>query len=374
MPPINVLIKPASGSCNMRCRYCFYTDEINNRQVKSYGIMSLNTLELLIEKILTFADKECTIAFQGGEPTLAGLDFFEQLILLQERYNTKKVKINNAIQTNGYVIDSKWAKFLAKHNFLVGLSLDGMKEIHDRERIDFAGEGTYKSVMRTIQLFQSHKVEFNILTVVTAHTAKSIKKIYGFFERNGLTYQQYIPCLDAIGQERGIHDYSLTPRLYAKFLKDLFDLWYIDVMKGKVVYNRYFENLLQIISGQRPESCGMMGVCSRQIIIEADGSVYPCDFYALDQWRLGNLITDSFEQLEIVREELGFIQQSYQIHEDCKQCKWLNLCRGGCKRDREPIIDGILSKNYFCQAYEEFFEYAYPRLEHIVKSHGPLRR
>lgn len=354
----------------MRCQYCFYTDEIKHREVKSYGIMSLKTLEALVKKILASADRESTIAFQGGEPTLAGLDFFEHLIYLQNKYNVNKIKINNAIQTNGYAIDEKWAKFFAKNHFLVGLSLDGTKENHDRERLDAAGKGTYSRIMRTVQLFKNHQVEFNILTVVTAQVAKNIKRIYGFFDRNELYYQQYIPCIDPFQEERGKQSYSLTPKLYAKFLCDLFDLWYLDVSKGKIAYNRYFENLLQVITGRQPESCGMLGVCTRQLVIEADGSVYPCDFYVLDEWRLGNLVIDSFEKIEEVRDELKFIQISNQIHEDCRQCKWLQICRGGCRRDREPIVDGILAKNYFCEAYYEFFEYAYPRLENIVKLYG----
>ena len=136
MPTITVMIKPASGNCNMNCTYCFYKDEMNKRKTGSYGIMSFSTLEAVVKNILKFADKECTIAFQGGEPTLAGLQFYEHLIEIQNRYNSKKVKINNVIQTNGYGIDDAWAEFFAKNHFLVGLSFDGIKEVHDRYRLN----------------------------------------------------------------------------------------------------------------------------------------------------------------------------------------------------------------------------------------------
>lgn len=366
MPPISIMIKPASGNCNMNCSYCFYKDEMSKRETKSYGIMTIDTLESIIKNVLGFADKECTIAFQGGEPTLAGLGFYRQLIEIQNRYNTKKVKIYNAIQTNGYKIDEEWAKFFAENQFLVGLSFDGIKDVHDRYRIIGTGEGTYNHVLRTVQLFKKHKVEFNILTVVTAHTVRYISKIYGFFQRNELIHQQYIPCLDPIGEERGKEQYSLTPDLYLEFLKKLFDLWYLDIKNDKEVHNRYFENLLEIMVGGNPKSCGMAGVCSRQFVIEADGSVYPCDFYALDQWRLGNFATDSVEIIEKRREELEFIQSSENVHEDCIECKWYLLCRGGCRRDRELSSGKELWKNYYCKAYFAFYEYAYPRLWGII--------
>ncbi len=365
MPPISLLIKPASGLCNMQCKYCFYADETDNREVKSYGIMSIDTLEAVIMRTLEYAERECTIAFQGGEPTLAGLDYYKKVIEFQNKYNNKKITIHNAIQTNGFVINEEWAKFFYDNNFLVGLSLDGPKDIHDYYRVDAVGKGTYQKVMHAAQLFDKHKVEYNILTVVNAKTAKNIRKIYGFFRKNHFTYQQYIPCLDPIGEERGQHEYSLTPEIYKEYLCDLFDCWYNDFISGKQIYNRYFYNLVNMLHGEPPESCGMMGFCGMQYVLEADGSVYPCDFYALDEWKLGNIVTDSFQNMNEKRKELNFIETSKYTDEDCKTCKWANLCRGGCRRDRDPMIEGHLSKNYFCKAYYDFFEYAVPRLRKI---------
>ena len=165
MPPISVLIKPASSLCNMRCKYCFYADITDNREVKSYGIMSEETLENLIKKAFEYASGSATFAFQGGEPTLAGLDFYRKLLQLEQKYNVKKIPVQNAIQTNGYVIDEEWAKFLAENKFLVGLSLDGTRDIHDSLRVDAAGKGTFSRVEKTAKLFKKHGVEFNILCV-----------------------------------------------------------------------------------------------------------------------------------------------------------------------------------------------------------------
>ena len=368
MPPITVMIKPASGICNMRCRYCFYADEQQNREVASYGLMREDVLRAVLGRVLAYAEGRCTIAFQGGEPTCAGLPFFRRVVELEEELNINHVAIDNAIQTNGYVIDDEWAAFLAQHHFLVGVSLDGPRELHDANRLDAKGSGTHGRVMKAIATLKKHGAEFNILTVVTSATCRSIRKTYGFFKRNGFTYQQYIPCLDPLGEERGGHDYSLSCAAFGQYLKDLFDCWYDDAAHGNLTYNRYFTNLLLLMTGRPPEACGMLGQCGRQYVVEADGSVYPCDFYMLDQWRLGSFVTDTVEDIDKRREALGFIQMSVEVNEGCRGCKWYPLCRGGCRRDREPMVDGKLQKNYFCEAYYQFFEYAYPRLQRLASA------
>lgn len=362
MGAMSVMIKPASGLCNMRCRYCFYMDEVSNRETGCLGIMEESTLEAVLREVLRHATGHCTVAFQGGEPTLAGLDFFRRAVELERELNVNRCVIQNVIQTNGYVIDAQWAEFFAREGFLVGVSLDGQKELHDLNRVDAAGKGTFGRVMNTVKLLQAHKVEFNILTVVTAQTCRHARKLYQFFDKLALPYQQYIPCLDPFDTQRGSFPWSLTPELYGRFLCDLFDCWYADAVKGKRKFNRYFDNLLAILAGGRPEACGMLGFCSSQIIVEADGSVYPCDFYVLDKWKLGNFRTDSLETIEEKRRQLQFVELSTKRHPDCLQCRWQSLCRGGCRRDRSNEIHGELGKSYFCQSYQMFFEYAYPRL------------
>lgn len=366
MGNIQLLIKPSSGNCNLRCKYCFYADVIENREVSSFGFMTLETLEAIVKHTIESSDIQCGFVFQGGEPTLIGIEFYHDLVKFQKKYNAKKIKIHNSIQTNGYCIDDEWAKFLSENNFLVGLSMDGNKDIHDLYRVDASGNGTFKKILHTIQIFDKHKVEYNILTVVTAQVARSIGKIYGFYKKNNLCYQQYIPCLDPLEVERGNQRYSLTAKLYGDFLKDLFDLWYNDIINNKFIYNRYFENLVGMIKGYPPESCGMCGQCVCHYVVEADGGVYPCDFYVLDEYKIGNLVSDSFETMSKNSKNLNFVEVSKYIDEKCKSCKWINICRGGCRRDREPIVNGKLSLNYFCTAYEEFFEYSIERLNKLA--------
>ena len=365
MPPITVMLKPASGLCNMRCRYCFYADEMAHRTTESYGIMQQDTLEAIIKRVLAFAEGSCNFMYQGGEPTLAGLSFFEQALEFQKKWNVNRVVIENGLQTNGYAIDEAWAEFFASNHFQVGISLDGPKDIHDANRVDAQGKGTYNRVMHAIQLLQKHKVEFNILTVVTRQAARSTGKIYGFFQRNGFAYQQYIPCLDP-WEEGAQTPYSLTAKDFEQHLKLLFDQWYQQAVRGDLQYNRYFFNLLAILNGQMPEACEMRGVCGRQFVVEADGSVYPCDFYMLDEYRLGNLVTDDFETIERRRQELAFVETSARIKESCKGCKWFALCRGGCRRNWEPVT-GPDPRNVFCSAYQGFLEYAFPRLQQLSR-------
>lgn len=368
MPPLHILMKPASGLCNMRCRYCFYADEMENRSQASYGIMSQETLENVIRKALDFADGSCTIAFQGGEPTLAGLDFYERCLELEEKYNRKNVKIDHALQTNGYLLNEQWCSFFAKHDFLIGLSVDGIKATHDAFRRDAQGGETYFHTLGAAELLQKAGAEFNVLTVVNGKTAPKIGRIYENYRKLGFRWQQYIACLDPVWEKRGGQEYSLTPEAYGKFLTDLFELWYLDLRKGQQPYIRQFENYVGILMGQMPESCEQRGVCSFQNVVEADGSVYPCDFYCMDEYKVGNLNADSFEEMRERLMESGFLQASTQVMQQCSDCSYFGICRGGCRRHRET--DGGEAPgagvNYFCRSYRMFFDACLPRLQEVA--------
>ena len=366
MPQIDMLIKPASGLCNMRCKYCFYADVTDNRAIKSYGIMSEETQRILVEKALAYADGYCHFAFQGGEPTLAGLDFFRRQVELQKQYNQKGVSVSNSIQTNGLAIDDEWAKFLAENHFLVGLSLDGPREIHDALRQDAKGEGTFDRVMETVKLFRRYKVDFNILTVVSKTVAQNAKKVYSFFRSCNFKYLQFIECLDPF--DASSTPYSLTPEDYERFLKVTFDEYYRDFQRGHYTSVRTFDNYIMMLMGKRPESCGMSGVCTAYNLVEANGNVYPCDFYVLDKYLLGNLHTHSFGDFTTSKTAEDFVKESLHVASDCRRCKWYRICHGGCKRNREPFADGRPGLNRFCPAYKGFFQYAYPKMEQMARS------
>lgn len=361
MPPLSILLKPASSACNLRCAYCFYADEAGARAVPNYGLMSNEVSRALLEKAAGAAEGSISFLFQGGEPTLAGLDFFRDFVAQAGQRIPRGVAVRYAIQTNGTLLDKDWSCFLRENHFLVGLSLDGDRACHDRFRRDGQDKGTYDKVLRAARLLEEDGVGFNALTVVTGYLARHIRRVFAALCGAGFRFQQYIPCLDPLEGERGGEDYSLTPARYGEFLKTLFDLWYGELERGQYWSIRYFDNLLWMLAGHAPEQCSMVGCCGPQYLVEADGSVYPCDFYGLDQFRLGNILQDTWAELDKAREELGFIRQSQQVPEECRECRWYSLCRNGCRRDRLEGTDG-LGRNYYCQVYRDFFAYALPRL------------
>lgn len=354
MPPICVMLKPASGSCDLRCQYCFYHDITENRLCPNYGMMSEATLEAVIQKTLAYAEGSCSFIYQGGEPTLAGLEFYRKSLALQKKYAPVGLRVENSIQTNGYRIDKEWAKFFADNQFLVGISLDGTRKTHDAYRRSPSGEGTFFRIMETIDLLNRYQVEYNILTVVHRQTAARIKEIYTFYKKHQFRYLQFIPCLDPIGETGGQYEYSLTPEQYGTFLKDLFKLWYEDLQKGQQPYIRQFENYIGIFLGYMPAACEQRGICGKQYVVEADGEVYPCDFYMLDEYQLGNLNEVDYPQIDKTRRELQFVERSMPVSKQCRDCRFYKLCRCGCNRMRIPHPNGG-SINYFCEAYQAFF-------------------
>ena len=363
MQPLNVLIKPVSSACNLNCSYCFYADLSRKRETASYGVMSLETLEQTVKRIFEYAESECTIAWQGGEPTLAGLSFFRAYLALEKKYNTRNVRVTRCLQTNGYHLDEEWASFLAENEFLTGLSLDGTRALHDTFRRTPEGGETFSSILETARLFDRFGVAYNLLTVVNRQTAASAEEIYRFYQETGFHYQQYIVCLDPVGEEPGQRPWSLTPSDYGSFLIKLFDLWYQDCLLGRAPYIRQFENYLDLLLGIPPESCEQRGSCGLQTVIEADGSVYPCDFYASDAYCLGNLTQSSLEALRQTRRQKDFLERSLPIPDVCKNCPFYALCRNGCFRHRLPS-SGV---NYFCEGYQSFFSHALPFMQELAR-------
>lgn len=363
MPDLNLLIKPASGFCNMNCRYCFYSDEISKRSFGIHTGMTLQTALNMISKAFEYVGNgHVTFSFQGGEPTTRGISFFKAFIDLVNEINTQGISVDYSIQTNGLLIDEEWVSLFAENHFLVGLSLDGPEEVHNRYRKDSNGNGTYERVIRTAHLLEQGGVDFNILTVITAETVEKIESIYQFFIEKRFLYQQYIPCLDPVFEKRGNNSYSLSPKLYGDFLIRLFDCWFNDRFADKFVYIHYFESLAGMLLGYAPGSCGMAGICSKQNVIEADGSVFPCDFYCLDDYKLGNINTDSFKIIDLNRKP--FIMQSYSGLDKCITCRFGAICHGGCRRDRQ--YSAGIGSNYYCDSYKRFFEYALPRLKTLL--------
>ena len=332
MKYFSMLIKPASSLCNMKCSYCFYADVSDHREVKTHGIMDQKTMRELIEKTLYAFDEEVmiTYAFQGGEPTLAGLEFFEQFV---ECVNSMKKEIHHvfyALQTNGLLLDDEWITFLKKHEFLVGVSLDGMIAHHDDLRKDAQNKPTYERIMKNIRKLKEEEVQFNVLTVLTHSLSKKAKQLYAFYKKNQLNYVQLIPCLPSLDFKD--NPFALKPHDFAHFYDEFFSLWYKDWKKNEVMSVTLFDNLIPMFAGIPPQQCGYLGFCSMQFVTESDGSVYPCDFYVLDEHCLGNIKTHSIKELATSVVLKSFLSEKRNRTRACLSCRYEGICHGQCKR------------------------------------------
>lgn len=370
MPAASILIKPISANCNINCEYCFYKVLSNNREEYNKGFMTEDTLEELVKQAVLYAEGSLTFAFQGGEPMLAGLSFYEKVVSLQEKYKKPGLQIENTIQTNGVLIDEKWAEFFKKHDFLVGLSLDGPKKIHDRFRKDCQEKGTFDTVMHAVEILKKHEVDFNIVSVITGVSQEKASYLYKFYKRNHFPYIQFIPCMDEkerfAGEEKEEqqNEFSITPKGYGKFMCDLFDLWYEDFRQGERMDIRMFSNLAQMAAGYPPEECGMNGCCNCYFVVEGNGDIYPCDFYCTDEWKLGR-VGDSFQEMYVSSLATKFMERSKDLHKKCQDCSYLKLCRGGCCRWREKRMNGEPGLHLLCEAYEIFFAHAEERIQRL---------
>lgn len=379
MPPVSVMLKPSSSLCNMRCEYCFYHSLSEHRAMPSYGFMSEDTLAATLSGVFAHADgAPVSISFQGGEPLLSGKEFFATAERLIRELNSKGSKVTVCVQTNGTLIDEEWCKFFARNKWLVGLSLDGDRTANAL-RVTADGEPTFDTVYAAAKLLQKYRVDFNILCVLTKPVAGNIERVYAFYRRNKFGHLQFIPVLKPLkygvntwtadGKEvpaNGVasasdqtpeKDFYLDAESYGSFLKKAFSLYLKDILDGRYTSIRQFDNFVILAKGGRAEQCGMNGHCTHQYVIESDGSVYPCDFYCLDEYRLGNVHTDTFSEMEKSDKVKRFIEESLVPEDRCKECAYYRLCKNGCKRERTDVDK--------CAAYKSFFAYALPHLKRL---------
>ncbi|MBQ2755757.1 MAG: SPASM domain-containing protein [Oscillospiraceae bacterium] len=335
----------------MRCKYCFYTDEMHCRTDALRGIMPLRIVEKIIRDAALSADGYINFIFQGGEPTLAGINFFKETVRLQKELIPPHIKVFNSIQTNGLLIDEEWAEFLSENNFLAGVSLDGTAHIHDAFRLDANGHGTFSQAMAAAQLLKRFGVETNILCVITEQAAQCGAELYRSLTDAGFEWLQFIPCISPF--EGTHHSFELTPQRYLDFLLSVFACYEKDRLSGKHVSVRFFDDILRRLSGSPVATCGMNGRCAVSYTFEADGSVYPCDFYAVDEYLLGNILHSSLDRLARSAAAEKFLCESLPLPHECRSCEFFSLCRGGCRRDRDNAHQ--LGKNRWCSVYRQFF-------------------
>lgn len=327
MRQMTALIKPASSECNLRCSYCFYCDEADMRQKNTTAKMEISTAENLIKKMFDFCGENSvlTFMFQGGEPLLAGVDFFRDFIEIAEKNRTEGSIIRYSLQTNGTLIDEDFCKLFKENGFLIGVSVDGDKELHDKNRCR-----SFDDAMKGIGLLRDHGVDFNILSVITAKTDASM--LFDFYIRNDFRDVQPIYCLDPLNGEKS--DYSIGAKQLARFKKRLFNLWFAEVSKGNHFYIRDFDNLLSLITKGVAEQCGASGRCNAQLVVEADGTCYPCDFYCLDEFECANINNTDINGILNSEGLKKFFEHDEEKNSLCNSCPVKTVCGGGCKRYR----------------------------------------
>ena len=261
------------------------------------------------------------------------------------------ISVSYALQTNAAIIDDEWCKFLKKYNFLVGVSFDILIDAHDSVRVDEKGKGTSEKVLSSIELLKKYKVDFNVLCTLTNSIARHPEKVWKQLVKYDIDYVQFTPCLDDLCHGESV--YALTPKRFASFYTQLFTLWQNDYRLGKYRSIKFFDDVVNLIIFGRPTSCGMDGKCRPQLVIEADGSAYPCDFYCLDEYKLGNLSENTVDELLASENVNRFLNQNNEMSELCKGCPYIRFCGGNCRRMRREICVG---KDKNLCGYREFLD------------------
>ncbi len=371
MQPFSLLIKPAGSDCNLDCKYCFYK---NRAPQIGYGRQRMDDkiLEKFTRDYLQLGFALSAFAWQGGEPTLMGLDFYKRAVELQAKYRQRQQRIENALQTNAILIDEEWGRFLHDNNFLVGISIDGPKELHDYYRVDHSGSGSFEKVIRAIEICRQYKVDFNTLTLLNDRTAEHPDEIFDFLAGLGTRFLQFIPCVETDPETGKIADFSITPRQYGDFMCRLFDRW-AEYGPGKISI-RSFDSILSYCAAGRHTLCTFDRQCSGYIVVEHTGDCFPCDFFVQPKWLLGNIFDTPIEKLAAGSKKRSFARAKQNLCNKCLLCRHLDVCRGGCLKDRLPLGgDNFKCESYLCEGYKRFFDYAMPRFVQIAASLSPAR-
>ena len=392
----HVMAKPAGSTCNLDCKYCFYLSKETLPNGPGTGQMSDETLELFVQQYIQgVTGPEVVFSWQGGEPTLRGIDFFRRVVALQKKYAKPNQRIENDLQTNGVLLDEEWAVFLEENRFLVGLSIDGPRELHDKYRVNKGGAPTFDKVMAAADLLRKHGIRFNTLTCVHRFNGSRPLDVYRFLRRElDSTYIQFIPVVEpkdfeiAAPQAREqsrlpifgspearpdhpnsvVTDWSVDPEQYGYFLSRVFDEWRRKDL-GKVLVS-HFETLVAQHLGLPSQMCIYSEFCGKNVAIEHDGSLYACDHYVYPDYRLGTLREKPLDQMVFSPTQVKFgYAKSETLPRYCRECPFKTDCWGECPRNRLiRTPDGEPGLNYLCAGLRRFFKHALPEVERIATS------
>ena len=365
-PRIHVLAKPTGAICNLNCSYCFFLDKEQLYPGSKFR-MADEVLETYIRQLIeTHRTKEVTVAWQGGEPTLMGVDFFRKAIAYQEKHRKPGMTFENTIQTNGTLLNDEWCEFLKENNYLVCLSIDGPPELHDAYRVDKAGGPTFDNVMRGLRLLQKHGVEYNILTTVNAANGDHPLEIYRFLrDEVGASWIQFIPIIERINedgstlQQQGtlVSDRSVKPEQFGSFLISIFDEWVRHDI-GKV-FVQTFEAAVSKWIGAPSGMCVFEPTCGHAVALEHNGDLYSCDHFVEPDYKLGNLQDQPIEDLVGGDRQHQFGRDKLEkLPKYCLDCDVRFACNGECPKNRFITTpDGEPGLNYLCAGYKAFFHH-----------------
>jgi len=344
------MAKPASSRCNLNCRYCFYLDKTQQ------PVMNDDTLEVFIRQhIEAQPGDDVQFAWQGGEPTLCGLDFFRRVAALQQRYAGDK-RIYNAFQTNGILLNDEWCQFFKQHGWLVGISIDGPPELHDAFRVSRSGKPTHHKVLQAIECLKAHQVEFNLLVVVNRLNSQHPRQLYRYLRGLGTPFLQFIPLLE-MNDHHQLDENSVPAERWGAFLCEVFDVWVREDV-GRV-FVQLFDSALGVWNGFSSQMCSLSETCGHAFALESNGDVYQCDHYVYPSFRLGNIHQTTLSAINACVEVAAFGQHKKRsLPEECKACSALKLCNGDCPKHRDTS-----GKSALCEGYQQFFTYTAPHMK-----------
>lgn len=384
----HLMAKPAGPSCNLHCEYCFYLEKKiffpGNKALR----MSDEVLETYTrEYIESQPGASVVFEWQGGEPALVGVDFFQRALDFQNKYNKGK-KITNSFQTNGTILDDAWCAFLSRNNFLVGLSLDGPEAVHAAYRVDKDGRPTFSKVLNSLRMMRKYGVEVNILSSVNSESSKHPLEVYRFFRQQGVQFIQFIPIVErpagpeaeklgiplagppSLTQEEKsttVTPWSVEPEQYGEFLIRVFEEWLRNDVGKIFVMN--FEWSLGAWAGVRPAVCYLSPRCGRNLILEHNGDIFSCDHFMYPAYRLGNILKDGLRKMVRSKKQIAFgASKETTLPGYCRSCDVLFACRGGCPKHRfAKSPDGEPGLNYLCGGFKKFYHYVKPSMKQMVQ-------
>jgi uncharacterized protein len=376
------MAKPIGPICNLDCKYCFYLEKENLYPPKTDFRMPTGVLEEFIkQKIENHRAEQVNFAWQGGEPTLLGVDYFRKIVELQAKFADGKI-IANAFQTNGVLLNDAWCEFFAEHGFLIGLSIDGPERLHDRYRLHKGGQPSFKQVMQGLEFLKKHRVEFNTLTVLQRDNSNHPLEVYNFLKEIGSGFMQFIPIVERISQHRDdnglqlispdsqisaeVSEWSVDPRQFGRFLSAIFDEW-VRHDVGRV-FVQLFDVALENWLGLEPSLCVFKKTCGSALAIEHNGDLYSCDHYVYPENKLGNIMESplgsligSEQQRQFGRDKLDRLPQY------CLNCDVRFACNGECPKHRFiKTPDGEDGLNYLCAGYKQFFHHIDPYMRFMA--------